>query len=371
MNILVTLNANYLKPLAIMLHSLFLNNPHESFTIYLMHSSIGGGELEQLGRFIERGGSKLQEIRVDERQFADAPVLLHYTKEMYYRLLAFRFLPPELDRILYLDPDILVLNPVRPLYETDLEDFLFAACYHDKFSVKEINRIRLMPYEIDYYYNSGVLLMNLELQRRLIRDHDIYQFVEKNRSRLVMPDQDILNALYSKRIKPLDETLYNYDARFYLYYKFKTNGQCDMDYVINRTVILHFCGKKKPWNRSYSGKFHALYKHYERLTRQAMQDETPALAPAAAAREGARPDRGAASEPVIAPAAAAGPAAAPAAVSEPGPAIASAAGPEPAAASDLAVESPAASAALSMSSGPEPQAAGADRPASPPGRRST
>jgi Lipopolysaccharide biosynthesis proteins, LPS:glycosyltransferases len=279
MNILVTLNANYLGPLTTMLTSLFLNNPDERFTIYLMHSSIDGGALARLGAYVRRHGSALEIIRVDEGEFADAPVLMHYTKEMYYRLLAHRFLPPEVGRILYLDPDILVLNAVRPLYETDLDGYLYAACYHDKFSVKEINRIRLMPYEIDNYYNSGVLLMNLELQREQIREEIIYQFVEKNRTRLVMPDQDILNALYAKKIKPLDETLYNYDARFYLYYKLKSSGQCDMDYVINRTVILHFCGKKKPWSRSYSGKFHALYKHYERLAQLRLQDAE--LAPAA------------------------------------------------------------------------------------------
>jgi lipopolysaccharide biosynthesis glycosyltransferase len=292
MNILVTLNANYLGPLTTMLTSLFLNNPDERFTIWLMHSSIGDDRLERLGGYVARHGSRLEVIRVDEGAFADAPVLMHYTKEMYYRLLAHRFLPPGLDRILYLDPDILVLNPVRPLYETDLDGYLYAACYHDKFSVKEINRIRLMPYDIDYYYNSGVLVMNLALQRELIREEAIYQFVEKNRSRLVMPDQDILNALYSKKIKPLDETLYNYDARFFLYYKFKTNGLCDMDYVINRTVILHFCGKKKPWNRTYSGKFHALYKHYERLTQRAMQAAAPAPASAPAPAPASAPASG-------------------------------------------------------------------------------
>src|SRR5690606_15249054 len=124
-------------------------------------------------------------------------------------------------------------------YRTDFEGCLYAAAYHDKISVKEINRIRLMPYEIRNYYNSGVLLMNLDLQREMIDEQVIFRFVEKNRSRLIMPDQDTLNALYSKYIKSVDETIYNYDARFYSYYKLKTNGKCDMDFIIHRTVFLH------------------------------------------------------------------------------------------------------------------------------------
>ena len=39
---------------------------------------------------------------------------------MYYRLLAPHLLPGQVDRVLYLDPDILVINPIRPLWDTDL-----------------------------------------------------------------------------------------------------------------------------------------------------------------------------------------------------------------------------------------------------------
>ncbi|HLS09345.1 glycosyltransferase family 8 protein [Lentibacillus sp.] len=265
MNILVTLDANYIKPLKVALKSLFLNNRDEMFTIYLMHSSLKQTELDDLSRFIQEHGSMLRPIYVADDYFLDAPAQSYYTKEMYYRLLAFKFLPESLDRILYLDPDILVINPVRELYETDLKGYLYAAAYHDKISVKEVNKIRLTPYNIDAYYNSGVLLMNLEEQRQHIDEQTIYQFVEKNRARLIMPDQDVLNALYSKKIKSLDEMLYNYDTRFYSHYKIKSNGICDMDYIIHHTVILHFCGRKKPWKKRYSGKFHALYKHYEKL----------------------------------------------------------------------------------------------------------
>ena len=265
MNILVTLNSNYLKPLRVMLTSLFLNNPGEKFCIYVLHTSIEKAELDELSIFIERHNSELNVVCVDENCFGDAPVLLHYTKEMYFRLLAHKMLPEEMDRILYLDPDILVLNPVRELYETDLEGYLYAAAYHDKISVKEINRIRLYPYEINAYYNSGVLLMNLaQLRKEEADEKEIYRFVEENRAKLIMPDQDILNALYAKRIKTLNELYYNYDARYYTYYKLSSNGYFDMDQIINKTVILHFCGKRKPWNKKYSGAFYSLYKHYEK-----------------------------------------------------------------------------------------------------------
>ena len=266
MNILVTLDSNYIKPLKVMLKSLFLNNSGERFSVYLMHSSLTDTELGDLNNFVNNHGSRLEIIDIDDSCFSDAPVLLHYTKEMYYRLLAYKFLPKNLERILYLDPDILVINSIRELYDMDIEKYLYAAAYHDIISIKKINELRLSPYEIDAYFNSGVLLMNLNHQRMSVDEKKIYEFVEKNHSKLIMPDQDILNALYSKQIKTIDERLYNYDVRYYRYYKMLSNNIWDMDHVIRNTVILHFCGKKKPWKKDYSGKFHSLYKHYEKIT---------------------------------------------------------------------------------------------------------
>ncbi len=265
MNILVTLNANYLKPLKTMLTSLFLNNPNEVFTVFIMHSSLNNEQVDDVKSLVEVHGSKIENIKVSDESFKGAPILFHYTKEMYFRLLAHKLLPENLNRILYLDPDILVINPVREFYNMELGDNLYAAAFHDIGSIIEINKIRLHPYKIDAYFNSGVLLMNLMLLRKEADENVIYKFIEQNKQKLVMPDQDVLNAVYAKKIKSLDERIYNYDTRYYNYYKLATNGLWDMDEIINKTVILHFCGKNKPWHKRYSGKFHALYKHYEKL----------------------------------------------------------------------------------------------------------
>lgn len=265
MNILVTLNSTYLQPLQVMLKSMFINNPQENFQIFLIHSSLKEEELAVLDQYINLYGHRLKVVIIPDDYFNDAPILLHYTKEMYYRLLACKFLPSEVEKILYLDPDIIIINEVSTLYQLDLSGYLYAAAYHKRIPIKEINKIRLNAYEMDEYFNSGVLLMNLTQQRKTIREQEIYDFVNKYKNRLVMPDQDVLNGLYAREIMTIDEIKYNYDTRYYSYYKFMSKGVVDMDYVINNTSILHFCGKKKPWHKNYRGVFHALYKHYEKL----------------------------------------------------------------------------------------------------------
>ncbi|MBB6215868.1 lipopolysaccharide biosynthesis glycosyltransferase [Anaerosolibacter carboniphilus] len=52
MNILVTLNSNYIKPLRVMLNSLLVNNPEESFDIYIMHSSLTDKDLNYINQIL-------------------------------------------------------------------------------------------------------------------------------------------------------------------------------------------------------------------------------------------------------------------------------------------------------------------------------
>mgnify|MGYP001253641840 FL=1 len=263
MNILVTVNSNYIYPLKVMLWSLFVSHPGQQVDTYLIHSSLTDDETEDLRRYVGRFDQKLFPIKIDDGLFGEAPVLLHYSREMYYRLYAYRCLPDSLERILYLDPDILVINSLMELYNLDFGGNYFAAAYHDRISLKEINRLRLKGYEVEEYYNSGVLLINLLLLREKVDEKEIFRFLKNEKRKLILPDQDALNALFGKHIKKIDEVKYNYDTRYYSYYKLKSNGLVDMDYVIRNTSILHFCGKKKPWHKGEGGKFHSLYKYYE------------------------------------------------------------------------------------------------------------
>lgn len=62
----------------------------------------------------------------------------------------------------------------------------------------------------------------------------------------MLPDQDILNALYGNRILEIDDAIWNYDARNYSSYLMRSYGQDDIQWVMQHTSILHFCGKAKP-----------------------------------------------------------------------------------------------------------------------------
>lgn len=264
-NLLVTFDKNYIKPFQVMLKSLVVTNPQEMFHIWLLHSAIPEQELQALHEYCSAQRVTLSPIQVERAIFENAPISKQYPQEMYYRLLAPLLLPESLEKVLYIDPDILVINPVRPLWELDLNENTFAAASHTGvFDVmNDVNRVRLGK-EHDYY-NSGVILMDLVKARKLVKPEEIFSCVREHSAELLLPDQDVFNYLYGSHTLQVDDEVWNYDARYFSAYRLRSGGQCDMDWVMQHTVFLHFCGKKKPWKASHSSRFTALYKHYMSL----------------------------------------------------------------------------------------------------------
>jgi len=270
MNILLTLDRNYLPPVRVLLVSLFLNHPSEVFHLYLAGDGFTQEDWNGLYTLCSHFGAALHPVSIDESWFESAPTLRYYSRAMYYRLLAAQMLPDDLERILYLDPDTLVINSLCPLYDTDMGDHLYAACIHKGLVdlSTPVNKLRLSTYENEGYFNSGILLMNLPRIRETVFPQVIFDYVRENHALLVLPDQDVLNGLYGEHILALDECLWNYDARKYREYLLASTGVCDIDWVMEHTAILHFCGKKKPWKNGYTGRFSALYKHYLQLSKR-------------------------------------------------------------------------------------------------------
>lgn len=268
MDILVTLNENYLPQLKVMLTSLFLSCPNEEIDIYLLHSSLSAPSVRSLENFCEKSSGTLHEVLADKSLFEGAPATQQYPVEMYYRLLAGNLLPSTLSRVLYIDPDTLIINSIKALWDTDLRGNLFAACAHTGKTelANDINRLRLGT---EKYYNSGVLLIDLDAARREIVPQELFKFASEHRRELLLPDQDMLNAMFPTRILDLPDILWNYDARNYSNYYLRTSGEANTDWVMKNTGILHFCGKEKPWKPLYRHRFGILYKHYMQLSERA------------------------------------------------------------------------------------------------------
>ena len=137
-NILVTLNEAYIPCLNVMLTSLLNSSPSGVFHIFLLHTGVREEALADTRRILAERG-ELTAVQADPRGLENAPTTSRYPKEIYYRIFAARYLPDTLERVLYLDPDLVVNRPLEALYNMPMEDALFAAASHVRGLMQKMN----------------------------------------------------------------------------------------------------------------------------------------------------------------------------------------------------------------------------------------
>ncbi len=119
------------------------------------------------------------------------------------------------------------------------------------------------------YINSGVMLMNLAALRREQNFDDVFRFIKKRKNLLVLPDQDIISGLYGSKIYALDAFRYNMTERLYQLHAPFEEG-LDLDWVRKNSVIIHYCGRNKPWKENYVGQLDVFYREaVKRLAQEA------------------------------------------------------------------------------------------------------
>ena len=243
MNILVSINSKYKKPLEVLLYSLRLHCKSEEIDVYLINKSLLPEELVRIERYVKKKcNMRLHVISVTDDTFWEKmPLTRYFSMEMYSRILAPYVLPQELERILWLDADIVINGDISSFYHQDFEDKSMVICMDASCDSEIANVFRRVEGRTGIpYFNSGVLLMNLSNMRQQYSYEYVLDFCNRMKNILLLPDQDILNMLYQNKVIYADADIYNYQKMDNSFYKLE-----------KRPYIIHYIGEGKPWMWGY------------------------------------------------------------------------------------------------------------------------
>lgn len=239
MNILISTNRKFLKHAKEMLISLADSN-NEFLNIFLLNNEIPEKIKQETKLFVKnRCHGKLTVIESKIDYLRNMPISdgkkAFFGIEAYNRLFCQFFLPENIDKILYLDSDILVNSDISKLYNMKLNtNILYIAC-KDESAIHGDDNKRLNLPDNYSYVNSGVLLINIKDLRKKYTMEEIINFIKNKKDILKYPDQDILNLLYCNEIKTISNR-YNFILK-------------DIDYYDKNELayIIHYAGLEKPW----------------------------------------------------------------------------------------------------------------------------
>ena len=265
MNLLFCINPKFRPLLCQCLASIVKNGGEEGYDAYILHSDLTDGDMETVRAVSDRVACHF--LPVDPGDFDGFPERSRYPRQIYYRLAAPLLLPDTLDRILYLDVDTLVINPLRELYSMDFAGNYYIACTHVREMLTRLNDRRLNVPEGSPYVNTGVMVLNLPALRQNLTMEKIRETALEKVDSFWLPDQDLLTVLHGDKILLADTQKYNLSDRILnLYNANPKNDRHDLDWVRKNTVVIHYCGKNRPWNPHYLGSLGVFYEELGQLT---------------------------------------------------------------------------------------------------------
>ena len=130
-----------------------------------------------------------------------------YTIGSMFRVMLPELLP-DVDKIIYLDADILVNRDIKELWDTDIQDYCLAAVpdYSTVNGLETPYPVANQEVPASHYFNSGVLYMNLDRIRAKGSMHEkVLNYLEENPGARLL-DQDALNAVYGGETFLVDES---------------------------------------------------------------------------------------------------------------------------------------------------------------------
>jgi len=249
----------YFQHMGVAIASLLRTNPAHDFQIFVCTEERDREAEEKLTAVVLRFGNaslKFIEFKLDQCR-GYLPIDQYFTVAAYIRLFLTEFLDSSVKRVLYLDGDLVVTTDIRALWQTDLNGAFLAA-------VPEPHALPGDSEIVNYpYFNSGVLLIDVDLWRAANVLPGFLAYAKENASQLAHHDQDVLNYTFAGKVRFLDYR-WNFQSRWADFVPAKLNMSSETFRQVRRLPgIVHYTSKYKPW-------FYSDDPHYKKLYYEAL-----------------------------------------------------------------------------------------------------
>ena len=258
-NICLSFDEKYAQHAAVTMVSL-MKNCSRNIQFYIIDSEPSGitESRSKIVKLVEMYGAKISFRTIDLSVFKGFPVWKPMqdspNKYVPYYRLCLADLLPEIERIIYLDTDIVVQGDIAKLYDLEFAKDQFIAGVNDMDSEELKEKISTSA-----YINSGVILFDLATIRRIKLNvvEESIKILQNFRERISLNiDQDLINIIFNDHIRLLD---ISWNAQSVGTPRGFKLGYDDKSIEKN---IIHFIASHKPWMFNCKSGYQHLYFRY-------------------------------------------------------------------------------------------------------------
>lgn len=275
MNVMYAADDNYAEIMGVSILSLLESNRHvQDVHFYIVEDKISQDNIKKLQDMIEsynrdvvflkkpdiRGklGVELKTLR-----WSDSAYSRLFLKELFRQY-------QQVDKLLYLDCDTLIISSLQELWETDINDYLGAACLE---CMSNLHKRIIGAKKTDNYINTGMLLLNVKKWIDDDIETVVSEFIKKYNGKTEYVDQGVINGTVSNRFR-LVSPKYNLTALAYdfTYEEMQIYRKPQFGYTkdewkdaVQEPVVIHFTTSflsVRPW---FEGSRHPYTKKWKEI----------------------------------------------------------------------------------------------------------
>lgn len=261
---------NYVMPLAVTLHSAASSlRAGSNLQVILLDGGIQEQNWHGLRETLLDLPISIHVIKPDRADVADLGISHHITHTAYFRLLAARLLPRSLEKVIYLDSDVLVQDDITALWSLEVEPHYCLATTDIACPFVDANFApsqfrRSIPYLAaiapipnwkqlglnprNPYFNSGVMVLNLKRWREEKIEAKLLNCLRQNARHVWCWDQYALNVVFADNWRPLPSR-WNQGAHIFEYpdESLSPIEPADFQAMRDNPALIHFTTEFKPW----------------------------------------------------------------------------------------------------------------------------
>lgn len=253
-HLLSTINSDYVVPFLVMAHSLrrcrLATTP---ITWHVCESDLSAEDRLTIQTHLESSAIEINWHRVADERLVELPIWGRAVAGMYQRVLVPDVLPESIKRMIYLDCDLLFLDAIEILWNTDITGSTIGAVQDAVIpyvsSPLGLRRYSELGFQrADPYFNAGVYIIDLDAWREHRVGEKAIDYVHRYERSINMADQDALNAVMHNRWKRLHDR-WNIIGGSAGRAHFTPRGidPSLMTDALRKPAIIHFAGYLKPW----------------------------------------------------------------------------------------------------------------------------
>jgi len=240
-SIAITIDDNYLQHACVMLRSLEANTPVK-VTIYCIFNKLSVKSRSLLSGIFTGSKIEIVFIEFDNQVLPQLPIKQndHVSSAAFFRIWLPEILK-DIKQVLFLDTDIVITGDISNLFNLPLNNYAIAAI--EDLGMGPEKKTALGIKSDASYFNSGVMVMNLEHFRNHQLTKKVAEFISEYPQLCEFCDQDAFNAVINGEFYHLP-LKYNVQTCFY-----SLTGNPDVTEALNHPLIVHYTGggNCKPW----------------------------------------------------------------------------------------------------------------------------